>query len=297
MTNHRIRRPAIAAAVALVAISLVAASCTNPSPPGGFTAKFQATRITNLTFVGDYPTTFWDPDTAEEPYLIHLGLDVQVSPSIAVKTSVQSTYTNNGNYIGKVGSGESLAIAPGDGLTFSGIQLPDTFDLANGAPFRLLGSVEFLFERDQLIPVGVAQLLGPISDLINAALPPILAKGGLPSDAGGILNYLGTLLPSIFATIAGLVGTLIGGLTGGDQFIGVSPDLFIAVGGGLAGFLQGSIPSLIGLINAALATQNPNPFPNGLPFTLGVVGQGVATNFGTAPNTSTYRVDYGWNIS
>ena len=297
MRNHRIHRHAVFGMIALTAISLVAASCTNPAPAGGFKATFRATKITNVTFVGDYPTTFWDPDSAEEPYLIHLGLDIQVSPTVSVKTSVSSTYLNNGAYIGKIGSGQSLDIAPGDGLTFTGLQLPDTFDLANGAPFRLLGSVEFLFERDQLIPIGVAQLLGPISDLINVALPPILEKGGLPSDAGGLLNYLGTLLPSLFGALAGLIGSTIGGLTGGDQFIGVSPDLFIAVGGGLSGFLQGAIPSLIGLINAVLATQNPNPFPNGLPFTLGVVGQGVSTTFGTAPATSTYRVDYGWNIS
>lgn len=289
------RRRVTTILVGLAAVlSVVAASCVNPSPPGGFNLRFEASEIRNVSFVGDWPTTFWDPDADEEPYLVHLGLRIRIAPSVAISTFVTSTYLNGGAFLGKIGAGGTLPIASGDGVDFTGVQLPDLFDLAGGAPFELLGSVEFLFERDQLIPLGVAQILQAATGLINAALPPIIANGGLPSDLPGIVTFLGDLLPGVFATIVGVVGSVIGNLAGSDQLIGLSPDIFIAAGGGLGSFIGGALPTLISLVNFALSQQNPNPFPNGLPFTLGVVGGGVTTRFGTAPATSVYDVDYRW---
>ena len=278
----------------VVSTALVAA-CTNPPPAGGFSYSFFASNITNVHFNGDWPPTFWDPDSEEEPYLVHLGLQLQVTPSIQVSTFVTSTYFNNGNYIGKVGPQQSLAMGTGDGLTYSGFQLPDLLDLGNGAPLQILGSVEFLFERDQLIPFGIAQVLAGVSQLINAALPTILANSGaLPSDPQGILNFLGGLLPGIFASIGGILGAALGSITGGDPLIGLSPDLFIALGGQLGNFLVSNLPGLLQIIDLVLAQQNPNPFPNGLPFQLGVVGYGITTHFGDPALTSTYDVNYGW---
>jgi hypothetical protein len=289
------QRRAATLLVGLTAVlSVVAASCTNPSPPGGFNLRFEATEIRNVSFVGDWPTTFWDPDADEEPYLVHLGLRIALTPAVSVTTFVSSTYLNGGAFIGKIGAGGTLPTAPGDGVDFLGVQLPDLFDLANGAPFELLGSVEFLFERDQLIPLGIAQVLQAATGLINAALPPIIANGGLPSDLPGIVTFLGDLLPGVFATIVSVVGAVIGGIAGSDQLIGLSPKIFIGVGGGLASFIGGALPTLISLVNFALSQQNPNPFPNGLPITLGVVGAGATTRYGTAPDTSVYDVDYRW---
>ncbi len=296
MRQHRVRTGRIStlAAVMVASISMLAASCTNPSPPGGRQMIFEATKIDTVSFVGDFPTTFFDSDAAEEPYLAHLGLRLKLNEPIAISTFVSSTYLNDGAFIGKTTAGSSLDITPGDGAQFSGIQLPDVFDLANGAPFEILGSVEFLMERDQLIPLGLPQLLQAVSVTINAALPTILANQGLPSDAQGIVTFLGNILPSVFGVIASAIGLALGNLAGGDQLLGVSPDIFIAVGGTLAGIIQGALPSLLSLVNAVLAQQNPNPFPNGLPFTIGVVGQGVRTRYGTAPGTSVYDVLYHW---
>lgn len=282
-------------AIAMVTATALLAACTNPPPAGGFKYVFFASKITNVQFRGDYPLTFWDNDKAEEPYLVHLGLRLQVTPTIDVSTSVTSTYFNNGNYIAKIGPQQSVNMGKSDGLLFSGFALPDTVDLANGSPFQILGSVEFLFERDQLIPFGIAQVLAGVSQLINAALPTILANNGaLPSDPQGVLDFLGKLLPGVFASVIGLVGAAIGSITGGDPLIGISPQLYLGLGGGLGNFINGAIPSLLSLVDFALSQQNPNPFPDGLPFKIGVVGHSLGVHFGEMPKTSTYDVSYGW---
>ena len=59
-----------------VSFALVVASCTNPGPAGGYTLTIKATDITNTSFNGDWPLTFWDNDAAEEPYLVHMGLRI-----------------------------------------------------------------------------------------------------------------------------------------------------------------------------------------------------------------------------
>lgn len=289
----RARRASAIAVVAVAALSLLGASCTNPAPAGGFTVKFQAKTIQNKSFVGDWPTTFWDNDAAEEPYLVHMGLRISLDP-VSVKTTVSSTYLNGGNFIGKINSGETLAVNPGDGLTWSGVQLPDTVDLANGAPLELLGSVEFLFDRDQLIPFGIANVLQGVSQVINTALPPILENQGIPSSPQGIVDLLSAVLPGVFTTIVGAVQAVVGNLVGSDTFIGFQPVIFVAVGGGLGDFLNGALPSIMNLVNQALKILPDSPLPDGLPLSLGVARKGIAVTFGTAPSTSVYKVSYGW---
>lgn len=282
-------------AVVLVVLAALLGGCTTSPSPQGQTVRLQATRITNVSQAGDWPLTFWDPDSIEEPYLVHLGLRLTLSAPVTVSTFVSSTYSQDGAYIGKVGPGESLDIAAGDGATFTGVQLPDVADLGSGSKLEILGSIEFLMERDQLIPIGIVNVLQGVSDLINAALPPILGSGGIPSTAQGIFDLIGAVLPGVVSTVLGIVGSVIGGLGGGDQLIGVSPQFFIAVGGGLGSFLSSVLPSLISLVNFALSLQNPNPFPDGLPLGIGVVGSGAQVRFGKAPS-SVYDVGYGWDF-
>lgn len=278
--------------VAVVAtLGLVAVGCTNPSPPGGQTVTLTATSVHNVSFVGDWPPTFWDPDTAEEPYLVHMGIRITLAPEIKVQTFTTSSYFNGGSFLGKIGSGETLAT--NDGVSFTGVQLPDLGDLANGAPLELLGSIEFMFDRDQLFPIGVPQLLAGVSDLLNTALPPLL-KTGLPTDPGGLVSYIQGLLPAVFTTVIGGAMTVITQFGGGDTFFGFQPAFFLTVGGGLGELMKLALPSAMGLINDAVKTIPDTPFPNGLPLAVGVVGQGLTMKYGTAPATSTYDVGYGW---
>jgi hypothetical protein len=288
------RRLRTLAVVTAVSFALVAASCTNPGPAGGYKLTFKASKITNTSFKGDWPLTFWDPDKAEEPYLVHMGLRIALDP-VKITTSVRSTYLNGGNFIGKVGDGQTINVPGTDGLTWSGVQLPDTVDLANGAPLEILGSIEFLFERDQLIPLGVANVLSGVSDAINAALPPLLGGGGDLSSPQAVLDLLSAVLPAIFTVVAGAVQAAIGSLTGADPFLGFQPVIFIAVGGGLGDFLKGALPALMNLVNAALKAQPDSGFPDGLPLSIGVARQGLGIRFGTAPATSEYKVQYAWS--
>jgi hypothetical protein len=207
---------------------------------------------------------------------------------------VTSNYENGGEWIATMGPQQDVLINTPNGPTFAGVQLPDLVDLNNGYKLEMLGSVELLFERDQLFPIGIVPILQGITALINAALPPILANGGIPSTNEGILNLIGAILPGAIQTLVGILGTVIGQVFGTDDYIGTSPQFFLAVGGGLGSFLANSLPSIIDLVNALLATQTPNPFPTGLPFSIGVVGAPSYARFGMAPTSSVYDVRYLW---
>ena len=292
--THRPHRYSIVAITSLVA--LLAASCTTNPAAAGNTFRVQAVKIVNIAQVGDSGCCFWDPNAAEEPYLVHLGLRVNLSTTpVQVSTFVTSNYENGGAWIATMGPHDVVDITTPEGPVFAGVQLPDIVDLNNGYRLELLGSVEMLLERDQLIPIGVVGILQGVTQLINAALPPILANGGVPSTAQGILDLLSAILPGAVATIVGIIGAGIGQLFGSDELIGVSPQLFLAVGGGLGSFLTASLPSIINLINFALTLQTPNPFPNGLPVSLGVVGGSSYAEYSDFPGRR-YGVHYGWQF-
>ena len=74
---------------------------------------------------------------------------------------------------------------------------------------------------------------------------------------------------------------MLGAILGADQIIGFAPMFFFAVGGTLAEILKATLPSLLVLINQYLMSQPDSPFPNGLPVTLGVMGQVAGLEFGS----------------
>lgn len=295
MKLHRVRTLRWAGIASLFSVALVA-GCTTSPPPGGQTFTFQANQVSAVVAPYDFTANPFDDIANEEPFLIHLGLRLKLNEPVAVVSFVQSTHPNP---ICTIAEGQTCPGIPGDGATFSGLQLPDLLDLATGSPFEIVGSVEFLMERDALIPIGLVGILQGVTQLINAALPSIIANGGLPSDASGLIAFLGSVLPGVITTVVGFVGQAIGSLIGADQMIGVSPAFFLAVGGTLAGIIRGALPTLLGLVNFALSQQNPNPFPNGLPLIIGVVGDGPRIRYGsaTADPFRVYDVDYGWTVS
>jgi len=286
------------AVVGLVAIATVAAGCTTNPPAAGNQFIYKATAVTAVTTPGDYPITFWDNDSAEEPYLVHLAIRIKLNAPIAISLQAISSYSNGGQYICKINQGETCSGLPNDGPVFSGLKTPDLLDLATGAPFELVGSVDFLYERDALIPVGIVGLLQGVAQIANAALPTLLGAGGIPSDAAGIIDFLGALLPGIVSVIVGAVGTVLGNIVGADELIGLSPMFFLSVGGSLASIIRGVLPSLLNLVTFALSQQTPNPFPNGLPLSIGVVGDGPTVRYGSATEAPfrVYDVTYGWDI-
>jgi hypothetical protein len=284
------------ALVVMLAVAAVSACTTNP-PANGNTYNFVAQSVTAIKTPGDWPLTFWDPDVEDEPYLVHMSLRLGLDP-VKVSLAVNSKATNDG-ILCKVKQGDTCHAGPGDGAAFYGLKLPDLLDLANGVPLEIVGSVEFLFEKDALLPAGAAitSLLDGVAQAANAALPAILANGGLPSSPQGILDLIGAVLPGVLTTVLGLVGTVIGNLAGSDNLIGLSPQLFLAVGGSLGDFLRSSIPSLLNLVNWALQNMPNSPLPKGLPIGLGVVGDGAAPVFTSPDQTQIFQVHYGWTMS
>jgi hypothetical protein len=280
---------------------VLAAGCTTNPPAEGRTWSLAADSITSVQSAGDPASgfTFWDNDAAEEPYLVHLGIRVTLGEPVAVTTSVRSTYSDGGRYICKISQGQTCPGLPGDGPRFNGLNAPDLLDLAMGAKFELVGTVDLLFERDALIPVGIVGLLQGVSDIINAALPAVLGSGGVPSDAQGIIDLLGAVLPGVITTVVGAVGAVIGNLAGADELIGVSPIFYIAVGGTLAGIIRNVLPSLLDLVELALSQQPNNPFPNGLPLSINVLGDRTRVRFGNGTQApfKLFDVTYRWSVA
>ncbi len=285
---------------ALAVIALLAAGCTTNPPPGGRNWTLAAEQITSVQSAGDPAGsfTFWDPDAAEEPYLVHLGIRITLGEPVAVHTQVSSTYSDGGRYICKISQGETCPGIPGDGPRFGGLNNPDLLDLAMGADLELVGSLELLFERDALIPIGVVGLLQGVSQVINAALPAVIGSGGIPSDPQAIIGLLSSVLPGVVTTVVGAVGAVIGNLAGADELIGIAPIFYLGVGGTLAGILKNVLPSLLDLVELALAQQPDNPFPDGLPVTIKVLGERARVRFGNGTQApfKLFDVTYGWSV-
>jgi hypothetical protein len=296
----RNRRLSVVGAVAVVvALAVVSVGCTNPQPPSGVNIGFDALSITNIKQNEHSGPNFWDNDDYDEPYLAHLGIRIKLTGATKIDVWAQSTYDNNGQYICKFQQGQTCPGIPGDGATYDNTFQPDFVDLSKGEPLELLGTVDFSFERDQLIPFGLANALTSIAQLVEAALPTILAHGGaLPTDPQGLINFIEKVLPpalgSVISIVAANLGAAIGG--DGDDLIGFEPFFFFSVGGQLRSLLQGILPTLLQLVNQYLMTEPNSPLPTGIPAIIGVVGQGVSFDYGHAdvqPRT-VYRVNYGW---
>jgi len=295
--RHGVRAGAIGV---ILAVALVAVGCSNPSPAGGIKVILEAHSLTSIDQNEFGGPNFWDNDNNDEPFLIHLALRIQLNGAQELQSVASSTYANGGAYFCDIAVGQTCIGPPGDGAFFGGVYRPDLVQLNNGEKLELLGSVEIMYERDVLLPIGLVQFWQGVAGLITAALPTILAEGGsLPSDTEGILTFLQNVLPSVLTTVLGFVGTNLGGLIGGDSddLVGIAPLFFLAVGGGLAGVISSVLPTVIQLVNALLMAQPDSPFPNGLPIQIGVVGQGAQARFdstGTTAPSTIYDVDYRW---
>jgi hypothetical protein len=284
----------------ILSVALVGAGCTNPSPSGGIKAILEAQTLTSIDQNEFGGPNFWDNDDNDEPFLVHLALRIQLNGAQELHSTATSTYANGGAYFCDIKVGQTCDGPPGDGAFFGGIFRPDLVELNNGEKLELLGSVEIMYERDVLLPLGLVEFWQGVAGLITAALPTILAEGGaLPTDAQGIVNFLQAVLPPALTAVLGLVGTNLGGLIGGDSddLVGVAPLFYLAVGGSLAGIISAVLPTVIQLVNQLLATQPDSPFPNGLPIQIGVIGQGALAHFdstGTTAPLTKYDVTYNW---
>jgi hypothetical protein len=279
---------------AVLAVAVIAAGCTNPAPPGGYTVMLRATQLTSVDQNEFAPTGWWDSfpfvasnDVDDEPYLIHLGIRIKLNEPVAIAAAATSV-EGQGGYMCDVVQGQTCQAPPGDGVIFGGVYFPDIVDLQNGTqPFELIGSVEIAMEKDTPpgFATGYTQLFEGLAGLVNAAVGPILANGGaLPTDPQALVDFLLAVIPPALAAVFGLIGTQLFGAVFGasDQIIGISPMFFFAVGGALSSLLQGILPTLIDLINQILPTLENSPFPNGLPIKLGVLGQVTGLTFGSS---------------
>ncbi|HKY16631.1 MAG TPA: hypothetical protein VJM33_17025, partial [Microthrixaceae bacterium] len=246
--------------------------------------------LTSLKQNETFPTQWWEQppfapyDVDDEPYLVHMGIRIKLNEPIRIETNAASV-ESSGRYMCDILEGQTCQAPADDGVPFYGVYYPDVLDLANGSqPFELIGSVEVMFEKDSPpgATLGVTAFFQGLTSLLNAAIMPLLLNGGtFPTDPQGLINFLSVVLPPVLATLIAFIGTnVLGAILGADQIIGFAPMFFFAVGGTLAAILKATLPSLLVLVNQYLAQQPNSPFPDGLPITLGVMGQVAELEFG-----------------
>lgn len=287
MSARPIRRSLIT--VLAVGALFAAAACV-PQPPATRTWKSVATSLQTVQKSND--AEFPDWDAFDEPYMMRVAFRVTLGQANSAKAWLVSTYPS---IICKANDTDKnvCPISPNMGtVSFPGVVLPDIADLSGGGlPVEILGTLDVMYEQDQLFPGGPPTLWNGVAGIIKTALNSTLAAGGVPSTPEALLDLIAGALGPALSTVGGAIESFIAGLGNPDDIVAVVPQIFIPAGGTFASILGGLLPGAIGLINTILMAQPDSPFPNGLPIHLGITdAAGYKLTF--TDSFTNYRVTY-----
>lgn len=235
-------------AAAVVAIGLIAAACT--TGPGGSGGPAQPT----VDFVADANRLHVidrEDNWGDLPYLIHIGFRVQYGRSgsaevWAVPEQPPELLTCPGTPDPLADPDdlfcidtEAAAIPDSTGrIRFDDLKTSTLSNLAHGELPEIAGVLTFAFEHEWLFN-GNNYSTDLMTTLIEDLLNQYIASGQLPTDANLaapiIVDDTTEMLIDLFAELA-IVLLFGGGIL--DSYIGMSPFVIAAVGGGLGNLLD-----------------------------------------------------------
>lgn len=202
--SSRRRVPALFAGMALV-VSLLAAACTTPppSPTDPTSFQFRATKVTvqttNDTFIYG---------TRDEPFVYNIWFRVRLNDPGSAQVGVAG---DRSWAVGPLGAGQSATLSPGAGgaVDFNNVKLLDWNQVADGNnKLEIIGVWSWAMERDDVSVGGVA---ANAASLLKDALNATIAVGGLPSDAGKLVDLI---LGNLGRTIGLVAGAAFGSIPG-----------------------------------------------------------------------------------
>ena len=178
---------------------------------------------------------------SDEPYVLNVNFRVKIGVPGSAQTFVTGS-RNNAQSSMSGGQTNAVTGAAQSTATFNNVVALDVLDLADSNNhLEVLGSYTWALEEDT---VGVGVAADGTANVLKDALNSTLAAGTLPSDAGQILSLITSNLGSALGILAQNIPLF--GL--GDDIMGGGMYVGLAVKGGLADIINGSIAS--------------TPFPN-----------------------------------
>lgn len=225
----------------LATTAMIATACPPPASSTPVNWTFRATQVT----VNSSQDEVRDPifgacisltGCSDEPYVLNVNFRVKIGVAGSAQTFVTGSRDNS---LSSVDEGETRALtgAAQSTATFNNVVALDILDLADSNNhLEVLGTYSFLLEEDT---VGVASAATGTANVLKDALNSTLAAGTLPSDASQILDLILDNIGSAF----GILGANIPLFGLGDDVLGGAMHIGIAVKGGLADIINGSIAS------------------------------------------------------
>lgn len=229
------------AAVGMLAVMGLAASCAPPPAPAAQTWTFRGTQVT-VNKSQDETCVLICVNREDEPYLINIGFRVKIGVPGSAQTQVANARSSAHQNV-PAGGVRALNGAQQATITWNNLRPLDLFDLANPEnKLEVVGVYSWASEED-FVGNGVAA--DATASVLRDALNATLAKGALPSDASMILDLI---LDNIFSAL-GLLAQNIPLFGLGDDVLGGG--LFIGVG---------ATGTLGDIINTAIANVPPITF-------------------------------------
>ncbi len=287
MSKLHVRRTAVA--VAAIASLLAAVACV-PPPAASRTWKSVATSLQTINQSND--AEFPDWDGFDEPYMMRVAFRVTIGEANSAQAWLVSTYPSIICKANETDKNVCPIKANMGTVAFPDVVLPDITDLAGGGtPVEILGTLDVMYEQDQLFPGGPPTLWNGVAGIMKTALNSTLASGAVPSTPEALLDLIAGALGPALSTVGGAIEGFIAGLGNPDDIVAIVPQIFIPAGGAFASILGGLLPGAIGLINTILINQPDSPFPDGLPIHLGITdAAGYRLTF--TDGFTDYRVSY-----
>lgn len=230
----------------LASTSLLATACPPPASSTPVNWAFKATQVT----VNSSQDEIRDPifgacisltGCSDEPYVLNVNFRVKLGAAGSAQTFVTGSRSYSQSSMGG-GSTNAVTGNAQAKATFSNVIALDVLDLTDANNhLEILGTYVWALEEDT---VGVGAAADGVANILKDALNNTIAVGTLPSDLSSLLSIITSNLGSAFILLAQNIPLF--GL--GDDIMGGGMYVGLAVKGGLADIINGSIAS--------------TPFPN-----------------------------------
>lgn len=273
------KRKAIIAATVVAALSVLAASCTLPTPASR-TWKVKAISV-EVVDQNDY-------DAGDEPYVIQLGFRSKLGvPNSADAFVVSQCNSGAGMPATDVGTpGTVVPIPPGGAdIVFPEAKNLDIGDvLLETAPLEIFGTMSFVMERDVLIGTcaWTETINNVLPGILRDSLNLLIGQSPIPPTEQQLVDLVVGLLDDFVAAIPGAIAITIEGVGASpDDLLGVALQIHLPTAGVFTNLLDLGL-TLAGIDNGHLDIPDLPPtmkfrigklLPSSASFTFEDVGQ------------------------
>ncbi len=284
MRALRMRRSAVAIA-AVSTLAIFSAACTPPPPYAGPPQASRTFKATTVTINTSNDGCFLVCPYKDEPKVINIGFQVEmgVPNSASAQVSIGANHWN-GIFEQGPGEGQSHTYLPNEqgSVPFTGINMPDILDLAQGAKLEIAGVWAWKVEDDGILAANVNNIADAMAPAIVSALNATLAQTSVPSDPNAIVSAIVAAIGNLgffnlFATVfTGILNNL---NISSDDVVGSAMYVGVGSSGALADIIDGVVGSTPFPAVAIPTLSVPPDIGGGAIFSLGTGTKTFSNNF------------------